>query len=48
MSANEDTRHVVAARFLFSTKQDADRAAVRLDALALDGLLAVELTIEEV
>ncbi|SON63392.1 hypothetical protein MSIMFI_04922 [Mycobacterium simulans] len=40
-------RHVVTARFLFSTKGDADHAADQLDRLTFVGLLATEFVIEE-
>lgn len=42
-----DTRHVVTARLLFSSKQDADRAAALVDRQTFGGLLAVEIVTEE-
>lgn len=44
---DDDTRHVVTARFLFADKADADRAAALLDKQGYPGLLATEILIVE-
>jgi hypothetical protein len=45
--SDDDTRHVVTARFLFADKADADQAAKLIDQVPLSGLLAAEILIVE-